>query len=113
MGTTTTLTFENPSIGQLLSGFAQYRDWTGEYWVDLVPYMATYRFFSNGTWILYDNGVQIDSGNIYLVSWPDNAFIVTFKLCPGCDEIILPHPFGQFQYKNGPPSWPIIQYTAQ
>ena len=112
-GTTSTITFNNPTIGQLLSNFSSYRDWTGEYWVNLNMYMAGFRFYSNGAWKLFDNGVEIGSGNVTLVSWPNNAYTIKFKLCPSCDEILLPHPFGQFYYKNGPASWPTINYTAQ
>ncbi len=112
-GATSTITFNNPTIGQLLSNFSSYRDWTGEYWVDLQMHMATFRFYNNGTWKLYDDGSEIDSGTVTLTSWPDNAVIVKFKLCSGCDEILLAHPFGQFTYRNGPSSWPLIQYTAQ
>jgi len=114
VGTSTTLTFNNPTIGQLLSGFSSYRDWTGEYWdANLNMHYATFRFYSNGAWTFYDDGTQTGSGNVSLVSWPDNAVIVQFAICNGCDVIQLAHPFGQFQLRNGPPSWPIIQYTAQ
>jgi hypothetical protein len=114
VGTSTTLTFNNPTIGQLLSGFSEYRDWTGEYWdANLNMHLATFRFFSNGAWQLYDDGVQINSGTISLVSWEDNAVFVNFKICAGCETIQLPYPFGQFMYRNGPPSFPIITYTAQ
>jgi hypothetical protein len=113
VGTTSTLTFDNPTIGQLMSGFSFSRDWTGEYWVNLNMYMAGYRFYSNGSWTFIDNGIEKESGTVSLVSWPDNAAIVKFKLCPSCEEILLPHPFGQFKLRNGPASWPIIEYTAQ
>lgn len=114
VGTTTTVTFNNPTIAQLLTGFSTFRDWSGEYWdANLNMHFATFRFFSDGTWALYDDNVQISSGTVSLVSWEDNAVFVYFNLCNGCEAIQLSYPFGQFYYRNGPPSWPTIQYTAQ
>jgi len=115
-GQTTTLTINNPSIAQLLSNFSSYRDWSGEYLCyscnPIIGY-ATFRFYSNGTWNLYNNGVYQSSGSVTEVSWPDYSFFVYFKLCPTCDNIQLPYPFGSFLYNNGPADWPIIKYTAQ
>jgi hypothetical protein len=115
-GQTTTITFNNPTITQLLSNFSSYRDWSGEYWCyscDPILGYARFRFYSNGTWQLYDNDVFNSSGSVTEVSWPDYSFFVYFKICPTCENIQLPYPFGSFYYENGPADWPIIEYTAQ
>ncbi len=113
-GQTTTVTFANPTIGDLLSNFSNYRDWSGYYFDAANNYRtARYRFFRNGTFAFFDNGVQTNSGTVTLTSWPDYATIVGFKECSTCATINLGYPFGSFQYRNGPASWPIIEYTAQ
>lgn len=114
VGTTTTITFNNPTIGQILSGFSSSKNWTGEYWDNgLNMHMAAFKFANNGSWTFYDDGVAQGSGTATLVSWPDYSFSVTFKLCPGCNEITMFYPFGQFYYNNGPANWPQILYTGQ
>ena len=45
-------------------------------------------------------------------SLPDYAAMVTFKLGSSYPDIQLVYPFGSFMYRNGPASWPIIEYTA-
>jgi hypothetical protein len=113
-GSTTTVTFNNPTIAQLLTNFQSSRNWDGIYYdSNAGPHLARYTFYSNGSWRLYDDGVQIDNGNVTLVSWPDYAAIVTFKVCGTCANIQLAYPFGRFLYRNGPPSWPIIEYIGQ
>jgi hypothetical protein len=112
-GTTTTVTFNNPTIAQMLTGFSSSRDWTGDYWVNLTVGYATFRFFSNGSWNFYDNGTLQGSGSVSEVEWPDYSTYFKFRVCPGCDVITIWYPFGQFYYKNGPPGWETIQYTAQ
>ncbi len=113
VGNITTVTFNNPTIGQLLSGFSGYRDYSGEYWVNLTYNVAAFRFNNNGTWNFYDNGVYQSNGSVILVNWPNYGISVDFKLCSSCEVITIYYPFGQFYYNNGPAEWPTIQYTAQ
>jgi hypothetical protein len=107
----------NASIAWVLTGGRSGgRNWTGEYYcytcTSLVN-QATLWFGPDGTWKLYDNGKQIGSGSVSLVSWPRYASIVEFKLCPTCGVIQLAYPFGEFKYRNGPADWPVISYVAQ
>ena len=114
VGTTTTLTFNNPTIAQILSGFSSSKNWTGEYWdAGFNMHMATYKFSSNGNWTFYNDGVASGSGTVSLVSWPDYSLSIMFKLCTGCDAITMFYPFAQFYNFNGPPNWPQIMYTGQ
>jgi hypothetical protein len=114
MGATTTVTFNNPTIGQLLTNFQSSRNWDGWYLDSGDGYhTARFTFYSNGSWIFYDDGTQIGTGTVTLVSWPDYAYIVTFKVEGTGENIQLGYPFGQFLYTNGPSDWPIIEYTGQ
>jgi hypothetical protein len=116
-GQTTTITFNNPTIGQLLSGFNQGgRDWVGVYYCSSCPVYVNYAKFHfgyNGSWTLYDNNVYLNNGTVTLTSWPNYSNYVKFRLFPGDNEITLWYPFGTFYYSNGPPDWPTIEYVAQ
>jgi len=114
VGTTTYITFNNPTIAQMLSGFSSSRNWNGYYFDAGMNYKTCrFNFTSSGTWTFYDGAVQNGSGSVTLVNWPNYATIITFKICSTCAEIQLAYPFGSFMYRNGPPSWPIIEYTGQ
>jgi hypothetical protein len=119
-----TVTFSNPTIGQLLTGFRASANWHGPYWVGTSLYYARFHFESDGSWTLYDSTspcahwsqcswTPIDSGVAQLVSWPHYSPIVTFRLNPGMSNIELPVGLGgaTFLVENGPPSWPIIEFT--
>ncbi|HEX9626634.1 MAG TPA: hypothetical protein VGA00_06825 [Acidiferrobacterales bacterium] len=116
-GLTTPLAMQNPTLGQMLTGFNPAgRDWTGPYWCyscnPILGY-ARYRFNSTAGWSFYDNDVFKASGTATLVSWPDYATAIGFKLCPTCDTITLYYPFATFYYRNGPADWPVIEYVRQ
>jgi len=125
-GQTTTVTFSNPTIGQLLTGFLTTSNWDGQYFdANANPHFARYTFRSatNG-WQLFDsNGsclggstctfTQIGSGTLTLVNWPRYSPIVTFKFTATGAPVDIAFPFGSFQQRNGPPSWPIIEYVMQ
>jgi len=114
VGSTTNLTFNNPTIAQMLSGFSSSRNWNGYYYDASYGYHTChFNFTSSGTWTLYDGTTQVGSGSVSLVSWPNYATIITFKVCSTCANIQLGYPFGSFMYNNGPTSWPTIEYTAQ
>jgi hypothetical protein len=114
-GQTTTVTFSNPTIGQLLSGFnSSGRNWDGYYFDANAGYHAARFWFGySGSWKFYVDGSQSGSGAVTLVSWVDYATIITFKVSGSGDTIQLLYPFGSFMYRNGPASWPVIQYVAQ
>ena len=114
VGGTTNLTFNNPTIGQLLAGFGSSKNWNGYYFdINSNYHTAGYNFTSSGNWTFYNDGSPNGSGSVTLVSWPNYAIIVTFKTCSACEAIQLPYPFGSFLYRNGPANWPIIEYTGQ
>jgi hypothetical protein len=125
LGQTSTVTFSNPTIGQLLTGFTTSRDWDGQYFDDEAnSFFARFRFTSlTGGWQLFDsNGpcfggsscsfTQIGQGSLRLLSWPRYSPIVTFDLGSGTKQASIAYPFGSFMYSNGPASWPIIEYVA-
>jgi hypothetical protein len=114
-GLRSTLTCNNPTIGQLLTGFnTGGRYWTGEYFEGTVMHMAKYFFGYNGSWRFYrDNVLQTASGNATLVSWPDNAVYVYFKLCPSCANIQASYPFAMFFYKDPNVGGKTVWYTLQ
>ncbi len=126
IGQTTTLQFNNPSIGQLLTGFAATRNWDGEYWNGLNPYYKRFSFTSstNG-WQLSNStgscfggntcsyGSAAASGTLQLRSWPLYSSIVTFDFGAGTAAANISYPFGSFMYGNGPSGWSVIQYNMQ
>jgi hypothetical protein len=115
-GSTTTLRFDNPTLGQLLTRFSGGRDYIGEYYCytcDPIWGFKKIHFGSNGTWTLYDNNVLQGSGTASLVSWDDYSSVVRFKLCPACDVIEFWWPWQNFYYRNGTADWPNIQYVGQ
>jgi len=113
-GNITNLVFENPTIGQLLSGFKRERDWAGIYYdAYLNAHIAGYTFTSTGEWTFYDDFIATASGTVTLVSWVNYATAIVFKTCATCGNISLEFPFSSFSYSNGPPSWPTIEYIAQ
>jgi hypothetical protein len=116
-GQTTTYTVNSPTIGQLLSNFNPTgRDFIGQYWCfdcDPIVGYAKFHFTYGGSWTFYDNNVQMGSGSVILVNWPDYSYYVNFKICATCEVIQFWYPFGTFYYENGPPDWPIIEYIGQ
>jgi hypothetical protein len=116
-GQTTTFTVNSPTIGQLLSNFnPSGRDFSGQYWCYSCNIIVGYkkiRFTYGGGWTMYDNNVQVGSGSVILVNWPDYSNYVNFKLCSNCEVIQFWYPFGVFYYENGPTDWPIIEYVGQ
>jgi len=115
-GQTTTVTFPNPTIGQLLSKFqTNGRDFEGPFncYAEGKYGSQWYHFWPNGSWIhTPDDGAQT-SGTFSLVSWPDYSSIVQFKLCSTCSSIYLSPPWDQFIYTDGPSCWNLIEYTGQ
>ncbi|MBI3188773.1 MAG: fibronectin type III domain-containing protein [Gammaproteobacteria bacterium] len=115
-GQTYTLTVNNPTLGNMLSGFSSSRSWDGVYYCyscSTLVHTARFNFTSSGGWTFYDDGAYVGSGTATLVSWPNYASIITFRLCNTCENIQLNYPFGSFYYRNGPADWPIIEYIGR
>jgi len=111
---TTTTTFVPMTIAQLLTLGATFTDWQGEFFDNNGGFhLARLRFFSNGTWQLFRDNVLQSSGPITLVSWPARSSTVQFRISADQPVITIGFPFGSFFFRNGPPNFPIIQYTRQ
>ena len=102
------VTFDDPTIQQLLTQFNNSQYWEGDFWDNGLPYKAGFRFYSNSTWNLYVDGVQQSNGSYSLVSRTPSAFKVEFTV--GGYTGTLWETFGYFVMGNGPADWTNIQY---
>lgn len=113
-GNTTTITLNRITIAQLMTGFQPNEDWVGNYFdANGSMHQARFRFFANGSWTLFDDGHQIQTGTATLAEWSNMALTVKFRTKPTDQPISIFHPFGRFTYRNGPASWPLIEYVRQ
>lgn len=113
-GQTTTLTLNRITIPQLLTNFQASQDWVGNYFDgNGALHQARFRFFLNGSWKLFDDGVQIQTGTVSLAEWNNMSLTAKFRTRPTDQPISCFYPFGSFMYRNGPASWPIIEYVRQ
>ena len=103
-----TLTFNDPSVNQLLTQFESSGLWSGDFWDNLTPHKAAFRFYSNGTWRLYVDGVSQSTGTYSLVSRNPSSFSIVFSI--GNYTATLYETQGRFVMRNGPPDWPLIEY---
>ncbi|MCW3055636.1 MAG: hypothetical protein JWN14_4806 [Chthonomonadales bacterium] len=111
---TTTTTFVPMTIAQLLTLGATFTDWLGEFFDNNGGFhLARLRFLSNGTWQLFKDNVLQSSGSTTLVSWPAHSTTVQFRISATQPVITIGFPFAGFFFRNGPPNFPIIQYTRQ
>lgn len=116
-GQTTTAAAE-ATLAQVLSNFKSYSDWRGDYYTGDPPskYSKYFRFYSNGTWWLYDTKTAswVASGVALLVRWENYSDSIYFKLRvtdPAPVDIGYTH--ARFSYQNGPTDWPYIDYVLQ
>lgn len=113
-GQTNTQTFSRITVGQLLTMGAASTTWNGTFFDDNgAPHQARFIFGSNGSWQFFVDGVANGSGTLTEVSWPNSSPTVTFRINSTLPAITISHPFGSFLFRNGPPSFPIIQYVKQ
>ena len=113
-GQTNTQTFSRITVGQLLTTGSASTAWNGTYFDNNgAPHQARLVFNSNGSWQFFDDGVARGSGTLTEVSWPNSSSTVTFRINSTLPAITISHPFGSFLFRNGPPSFPIIQYVKQ
>ncbi len=113
-GQTNTQTFARITVGQLLTMGAASTTWNGTFFDDNgAPRAARFVFSSNGSWQFFVDGVANGSGTLTEVSWPNSSPTVTFRINSTLPAITISHPFGSFFFRNGPPSFPIIQYVKQ
>jgi hypothetical protein len=113
-GQTNTQTFSRITVGQLLTMGSASTAWNGTYFDNNgAPHQARLVFSSNGSWQFFDDGVARGSGTLTEVSWPNSSSTITFRINSTLPAITISHPFGRFLFRNGPPSFPIIEYVKQ
>jgi hypothetical protein len=103
--------FNDPTIAQILTRFGSSGYYTGDYWTGTLPNSAAFRFYNNGTYTFYRNGVAQGSGNYSMVSYLGN-FMLTFQVTGYQNaQGRMDERSASFYMKNGPADWPTIQYT--
>lgn len=112
--TPTTTTISPLPLSLILTGGAAFKDWQGEFFDNNGGFhLARLRFQSNGSWQLFQDNVLRGSGSTTLVSWPNRASTVQFRIAANQPTISISFPFASFFFRNGPASFPTIQYTKQ
>ena len=113
-GQINTQTFSRITVGQLLTMGSASTAWNGTYFDNNgALHLARLVFSSNGSWQFFDDGVARGSGTLTEVSWPNSSPTVTFRINSTLPAITISHPFGRFFFRNGPLSFPIIEYVKQ
>ena len=108
------VTFNNPTVAQVLTNFASSLRWEGSYWdiQNLTTHVKTYRFFSSGSCTYFFDTVQQTTCAISTTSYV--AGIINFRVSytdgrPSEDGTFY-ELLGYFVMKNGPQA-SLIQYT--
>ena len=104
------ITISDPTISELLTKFDVSGYWEGPYLDGTGLHRAAFRFFPNGTWVRYEDGIQKESGLYALLSRTPEQYLVTF----GANGIegMLHERVSRFDMRNGPPLYfPVIAYT--
>lgn len=116
-GTTETITIENPAIEGLLTNFSPKRAWTGDYWVGTSYGYATFCFYQNGRYRLYDKGMQVGYGNYVMVQY--GAVTTYFNVVDSYNgetyqgKLDMTSGGARFFMDNGPSTWKQITYLMQ
>jgi len=113
-GVTQYVTFNDPTINQLLTNFSSSATWTGEYWTynPVTYHYASFTFYSNGTYNFYVDGSFKTSGSYTLVQRLPATYRVIFTVGGGINGDLY-ETEGFFYMQNGPTDWPTIQYVRQ
>jgi len=87
----------------------------GSYWIGTTPHSAEFRFSSNGTFQLWNDGSLLGSGNVLDGAFQSGSSLILFSLTTGAQTFStsFDFPYGSFFLNNGPPDWPTIQYVRQ
>jgi LysM repeat protein len=116
VGNSGTVTINDPTIEELLSGYGTSRAFNGDYWDgNNIQHPTVFCFDANGTFDFYDNGQKTDSGTFSLVSRQPGAYTVTFNVQGGTEQFNGTYSYagpqmGTMFMRNGPPTWPLIEY---
>jgi len=113
VGQITTRIIGRITVPQMLTNGQVQSTFSGSFFDDNGAFhLAAFVFRSNGTWTFFVDNVQQATGVISEISWPNFSPRVLFGLGNGLNAEIF-KPFGSFLLRNGPPSFPVIQYTRQ
>ena len=103
--------FNDPTIAQVLTRFGTSGYYVGEYWSGTTINSAAFRFYSNGTYTFYREGVVQGTGTYSLISYPGN-YLVTFQVMGHQNAHgLMDERTGYFYMQNGLGDWPTIQYS--
>jgi hypothetical protein len=108
------VTFTDPSIHQLLTGFGSSGYYLTDYWTgDPVEYHeASFCFYSDGSFMFYIDGARADQGTYGGVT--RSSGIVTFYVTnsDGSErfEGLYLETEGKFSMENGPADWRVLEY---
>jgi hypothetical protein len=98
-----TITFTNPTIQQLLTGFGNSRYFTTGYMGnDMNWHNVGLCFYANGSFKYYDNGVLDDSGAYSEVSRGSQMVTVRLKAATETMDGLYYESFALFDLRNGP-----------
>jgi hypothetical protein len=79
--------------------------------VGTLPHSAAFRFYNNGTYTFYRDGLAQGGGTYSMTSYTGN-FQLTFQVSGYQNGTgTMDERSSSFYMKNGPPDWPTIQYT--
>ena len=103
--------FDDPTISQILTRFGQSGYYVGDYWTGTLPNSAAFRFYNNGTYTFYRDGVAEGAGSYVLGTYP-SPYLLTFNVT-GYQNTHghMDERTGHFYMANGPSDWPTIQYN--
>ncbi|GAB4503637.1 MAG: hypothetical protein Fur0043_06290 [Anaerolineales bacterium] len=111
-GSAGSVTINDPAITQLLTAYGQYSAFTGEYWdANSTIHPAAFCFYDDGSYLFYNDNKLTDSGRYSLVSRQAGVYGVTFQAGGIHGVYYYAGPMiGTMVMRNGPPSWPQIEY---
>ncbi|MES2921307.1 MAG: IPT/TIG domain-containing protein [Verrucomicrobiota bacterium] len=113
-GQTNIQAFSRITVGQLLTLGTNSSTWIGNFFDNNgALHQARFVFSSTGGWQFFVDGLAQGTGAVTEVSWLNSSANVTFRINSSFPDITIPHPFGRFLFRNGPPSWPVIEYVKQ
>jgi hypothetical protein len=109
--TTVQIPFNDPTISQILTRFSDSGYYTGDYWTGTFPNSAAFRFYSDGTYTFYRDGVAEGTGNYSMYEYTGN-FMLKFQVTGYQNAIAtMDERSSSYYMSNGPTDWPTIQYT--
>jgi hypothetical protein len=113
-GVTEVVQFNNPTIQEILTRFSTDHTWTTEaYYIpgDFYPHNKAFKFFADGSYYFYNDGVYQGSGTYAEISRSGASQTVTFSVSGNQNfQGTLFEFFGFFTMRNGPSGVPTLGY---